>query len=201
MSIRYVAAVLDRLTHLSAPESLVLIALADFASDDTREAWPSLATLMRRSRLSRRGVQRILRRLESTALIETALGGNQVAKGTPNCYRLRFTYDGERMETVEAPMFPGGKRRVINKGDRTSPSVIHKGDRHDTKGDRRDTEGRPGVAPSVIDPSLNQRAFDKRLKTGKSVDKSENVSRDKPVAAKSLAALHEELRKRKELEQ
>jgi hypothetical protein len=101
MSIRYIAAVLDRLTHLTPSETLVLVALADNASDDRRLAWPSMASICRRSRLSRRGAQKILRRLEERGLIDIATGGQHEGANLTNHYRLRFTYDGERMETAD----------------------------------------------------------------------------------------------------
>lgn len=44
---------------------LVLIALAEFAHDDGSKAFPSVETLMARTRMSRRGVQDALRRLEA----------------------------------------------------------------------------------------------------------------------------------------
>jgi hypothetical protein len=155
VSIRYIAAVLDRLTHLTAAETLVLVALADSASDDTRECWPSMATLARRSRLTRRGVQKILRRLESRALIETATGGHQFGENTANRYRLRFTYDGERLEHVEAKLSPraNGVRpappKIIHKGERGSPPG--RTARHD-KGER----GSPHPSCNVFEPSLNR---------------------------------------------
>lgn len=166
MSIRYVAAVLDRLTELSESETLVLIALADFASDDTRECWPSMKTVARRARCDRRSARRIIRRLESYGLLESAKGGHQYGANTASCYRLRFDYDGTRLETTEAALSTRGT---------VSPPQAPKLSPRGTLGTPRGTLGPPKgdrrVPPSVIEPSLNQRAFDKRLKP-KTVDNS-----------------------------
>jgi hypothetical protein len=137
-----------------------LVALADFASDDTRECWPSMRTLARRSRVERRSAQRILRRLEQRGLIEIATGGHQYGANAASCYRLRFTYDGERLETTEPKLSP---RATQGRGGATLTT---------RKGDPGDTQGRPRVAPSVIDPSLNQRALVKKLKPEKPPQKS-----------------------------
>jgi len=178
VSIRYVAAVLDRLTHLTAPESLVLVALADFASDDTRECWPSIATIARRSRLTRRGVQRILRRLEAVKLIETALGGNQIEKGTPSCYRLKFTYDGERLERVE----PKLSTRATGRRPRDPARAT-------LETPRATLETRKGD-PGSPDPLLIRHRTKERLKNA-----SDEKSRQK--GAQSLRELLEQLNERK----
>lgn len=137
MSIRYVATVLDKLTDLSAADTLVLIALADFASDDTRQCWPSVATIARRARLTRRGVQKRLRALEARGLIAVARGGHQYGRNTSSQYVLRFDYDGNIVEdVVDLSTRANGVRRGAN-------AVT-------AKGERRDTEGRTGFAPSVI---------------------------------------------------
>jgi len=44
-------------------ERLVLLAIADCADDEGRNAWPSVATLARKCRVDARTVQRIIRRL------------------------------------------------------------------------------------------------------------------------------------------
>jgi hypothetical protein len=178
VSIRYVAAVLDRLTHLKPAEKLVLVALADFASDDTRECWPSVATIMRRSGLSRRGVQQILRRLEAAKLLETAVGGNKIAANTPNCYRLKFTYDGDRLEVVEPKLSTRahGVRATPTQG-RTACAVRAHG--ATDKGARR--------AP---DPLLIRHRTKERLKNA-----SDEKSRQK--GAQSLRELLEQLNERK----
>ncbi len=57
-------------------ERLVLLAIADTADDDGRNAWPSMSTLARKTRLDIRTVQRVIRRLEGSGqlVVEVAAG-------------------------------------------------------------------------------------------------------------------------------
>jgi hypothetical protein len=59
------------LQHSEATQGrrLVLIALAEHAHDDGSRAFPKIETLMQRARMSRRGVQEALRRLEADGMI------------------------------------------------------------------------------------------------------------------------------------
>lgn len=57
---------------------LVLLALAEFAHDDGTNAFPSVATIAARTRMSERGVQTCLRRLQELGEIEKT---GQTAKG------------------------------------------------------------------------------------------------------------------------
>lgn len=68
-------------------ECFVLLALADFCND-AGECWPSINGLARKTRLSTRGVQKILRALEVEGWISTAAGGG---KSGCNQYRLSLT--------------------------------------------------------------------------------------------------------------
>lgn len=144
MSIRYVATVLDHLPDLTATEALVLVALADYASDDTRECWPSIGTIARRARCDRRTAQRQLVKLEKRGLISRALGGHQYGQNTSSRYRLKFDYHGELVPDVES--YPQGRHSAAPGAAATTP-----------KGGSHDTQGRHSAAPSVIDPSLNLR--------------------------------------------
>ena len=139
MSIRYVAAVLDNLAELSATETLVLVALADYASDDTRQCWPSLATISRRARCDRRTVQRTLRKLERDGLIETAAGGQIGNKNVANSYRLKFDYAGQIVPDAEPKLSTGGRHT-------TAPGAAY----DPGGGGIRPPRGRHTTAPSVI---------------------------------------------------
>lgn len=66
---------------------LVLLSLADYAGADNGDAWPSIATLVRRTHLTDRGVQKALADL--TALGELEVLRNAGPGGT-NRYRLTF---------------------------------------------------------------------------------------------------------------
>jgi len=58
MSIRVMTWVWDNST-VGGNERLCLLAIADNAADDGRNAWPSLATLARKTRLDERTVRRV----------------------------------------------------------------------------------------------------------------------------------------------
>ena len=68
-----------------ATDCLLMLALADYANDDG-ECWPSIEGLARKARLSERGVQTALRRLESAGWIEIEPGGG---RKRCNLYRLK----------------------------------------------------------------------------------------------------------------
>jgi hypothetical protein len=73
--------VMSAVWHRSGQEGknlLVLLALADNANEDTGYAWPSVATLARKSRMSERSVQRALRDLEEAKEISTVRAGGRV---------------------------------------------------------------------------------------------------------------------------
>lgn len=57
------------LQNVTSPEKLTLLAMADHASDDGRNCFPAVATLARKTSQSRRGIQKILRRLEQGGLV------------------------------------------------------------------------------------------------------------------------------------
>lgn len=104
MSIKYVAAVLKHLPELKNPtDVLVLLAIAEHASDETRTAWPSMATLCRCTRLHRVTVQRTVRRLQRLKLLAVTLGGHIDDANTANCYRLEFDHAGKSLDAKEAP--------------------------------------------------------------------------------------------------
>ena len=67
MSVKVMAAAFD--TILPAGEKIVLLCLGDYARDDGSRCYPSVSTLARKSSLSRRTVQRILRRLEGRGVL------------------------------------------------------------------------------------------------------------------------------------
>jgi Helix-turn-helix domain len=109
--------------HFSNSEKsarLVLIALADHANDDGAGACPSVATLMKKSRLSERAVQYALRTLEDLGEIEQTgisrdygttmyhllMGGAKTARGAKN--------GSEIAPEPKAVLSPNGERVVGN---------------------------------------------------------------------------------------
>lgn len=69
---------------------LTLLAIADNAADDGTNAWPSLATLARKTRLEDRSVRRIIRRLEQGQHVLVDVGAGP--RGT-NRYTVVMTPD------------------------------------------------------------------------------------------------------------
>lgn len=77
MSIKLMTAVLDRYPA-GGNELLLALVLADFANDRGDGIWPSVATLSRKTRQSRRTVQGLLRRLEHIGFlvcVRRSIGG------------------------------------------------------------------------------------------------------------------------------
>lgn len=62
---------------LPSTKRLVMLALADFARNDTLECWPAISTVASRTGLSDRSVRRTIRELEDDGLIETTRRSGQ----------------------------------------------------------------------------------------------------------------------------
>lgn len=88
-------------------EMLLALCLADFADDDGRRIFPSVETLARKTRQSRRSVQTQLRRMETIGFV-SAVG--KTAKGTIEyCINLDFFDGGAKI----APPSKGRKSRLM----------------------------------------------------------------------------------------
>jgi len=106
-------------------ELLLLLAIADFADDDGR-AYPSIARLATKTRLSKRNVQLVLRRLEESGelAIEQGAGPNGVNVYTVCTGRLG---GGEKIAPRDAGITPetdctgGGGSRLHGGGQPGSP--------------------------------------------------------------------------------
>jgi hypothetical protein len=74
---------------LRQAERFVLLAIADYANDDG-ECWPSIAGICRKTCMSERGVQTIIRRLEQSGWLHISIGG-----GRRNCnlYTIKTPHD------------------------------------------------------------------------------------------------------------
>ena len=88
MSFKMQAAALDISTGLTHTERWILFLLAYMHNDETGRCDPSIAYLGRRSGLSERQVQRCLRRLALTGLIEIFPREDQPRRYRSNQYRL-----------------------------------------------------------------------------------------------------------------
>jgi hypothetical protein len=100
---------------LSTREQFLLEVLADYANDKF-EAWPSMETLARRTRMSRSTVYRLLARLEDFhhLIVKVQGGGN---RGHSNRYRLQI---GTRPQLPAE--LPEHGREIDDSGD---PRVCH----------------------------------------------------------------------------
>lgn len=67
MSVRLMGAVFE--LDIAASEKLVLLAMADHARDDGTGCYPAIELLARKTSQTRRGVQKIMRRIEDAGLI------------------------------------------------------------------------------------------------------------------------------------
>lgn len=91
MSVKAQSRVWDHSTA-QGTDLLVLLAIADAADDDGRNAWPSVATLARKCRVSPRSVQYAIARLSEAGelVVEHQAGGNVNTRSDrrPNRYRV-----------------------------------------------------------------------------------------------------------------
>jgi hypothetical protein len=112
MSIRVTSLVWDA-APVAGTELLVLLVIADHASDDGTNAWPAVETIARKCRVTPRSVQRCLANLVIEGLIEVATqrGGDERVRSDrrPNRYRVVV----EKLSTGVTPTSP----REAERGD------------------------------------------------------------------------------------
>lgn len=114
---------------------LVLLALADNADRTTREAWPSVRDLARRTHASERSVQRALRELAVLGEIESVAAGGFPRR--PTRYRVLKPRSGRQAVTP-----PDGR------GDTDGSEGRHEGSRRGDASDTRTVIGEPLEEPS-----------------------------------------------------
>lgn len=107
------AAVFDE--DLPASEKLVLLALSDHADDAGNHCFPSVSRLVRKTSMTRRGVQIVLRRLEAKGKIR-AIGNRP--DGTVE-YIVTLDRGGERYSRGERNTFAGEGRTKFAGGANT----------------------------------------------------------------------------------
>lgn len=96
MSFRNVADVFDY-SQASGNDRLVLLAIAENANDDAREAWPSIREIARKANIDQRTVQRSIRRLQElgelavVGVVPGELSPSVPVRYRPNLYRLTLT--------------------------------------------------------------------------------------------------------------
>lgn len=81
---------------------LVLLAIADHAQDKTRDAWPSVEYLAKKSRLSVRSVQYIIRQLEKLGelVVVKRAGYNNVNIYIVGCKECMVQIDDQVVQPV-----------------------------------------------------------------------------------------------------
>lgn len=127
-------------SRASGTDLLVLLAIADSANDDGRNAWPSVPTIAGKCRVSERTVQRSLRKLVS-------LGELRVVEQAGGTESMRADKRPNRYDVLVS----GASKRHPEPGGVT------------TEAERGDTDGGDGVSlvspkPS-IDPSIDPSSF------------------------------------------
>jgi hypothetical protein len=141
VSVRLMGAVFE--LEISASEKLVLLAMADHARDDGTGCYPSVETLARKTSQTRRGVQKIMRKLEvNRGLIEPS----KVSRGRRTTeYRIVL---GNR---EQGSLLIGGNREPGSSQPRT-------GKRPTANQETRNREhGSPKPLRTVLEPSEEPR--------------------------------------------
>lgn len=145
MSVHVMEWVLEHSTVEHRGDLLVLIVLASHAHDDGRHAWPAVEKIAAKARLTRRGAQLALRRLEDAGAIERI--GRQ-AKGVTD---YRVVMDGE----PEAKSVRGevSSLHETPTGEASSPRSEFAGEVSDARGRSESHRGAKGSSP---EPSVNR---------------------------------------------
>lgn len=94
---------------------LLLVCIADYANAE-RIAWPSVASLGRRCRMSSRYVQRMLREIEADGELEIVKRTNN-----SNVYRVRITRPDHGVVTDELPFAPPDRPPAPGSPDPLNP--------------------------------------------------------------------------------
>lgn len=144
----------DLATHtVTGPERLVLVNLAWHSHRDGRNAYPAVRTIARETSLSRRAVQKILRRLK--------LKGFLIAEGLMSRGAVRYALnlealDRERYSQRGAEVWePGSQTGDVCLNDRAADCESHAGG-GEPGASLRANLVRGGGEPGSPDPSLNR---------------------------------------------
>jgi hypothetical protein len=114
MSIRTMSVVWQH-SKLGGTELLLLLAISDFASDEGM-AWPSVATLAGKIRMSERGTHYLLRKLEASG--ELVIERNKGPKGC-NLFRVQILQGA--IHAGVQPSSPGGATQFTRGVQPSSP--------------------------------------------------------------------------------
>jgi hypothetical protein len=155
MSIRLMTMVFDRYPE-GGSEMLLALAMVDHARDDGTSIWPSVDELARKTRQSRRTVQRQIAKMVASGWLEQVRAATG-RRGLTNEYRVSAAWvAGETLATTTGVnLTPDANAAETATGDRLTPlktpEVIHTGDRltpHEvgSRGVTRDARGVTGDA-------------------------------------------------------
>ena len=111
MSIRTMSHVWEHSQQKGA-SLLLLLAIADYANDDGR-AWPSIATLANKIRMSERNTQRLLQRLSRCGEIEIEVNSGQ---NGVNVYRVTTPRRGDNLSGGGVTTCQGGGDSLVRGG-------------------------------------------------------------------------------------
>lgn len=128
MSVKAIAWVWEH-SRAEGAARLVLLAIADCANATGWDAWPSMAELCRKTRLSERGVQKAIRRLEEMGELMVTVNSG---RGRTNRYRVVMeTPNGVRGSEVVNPE-PGAPRTEFapEPGSPQTPNVVRETPNH-----------------------------------------------------------------------
>jgi biotin operon repressor len=133
MSIRMISAAID--LDLSPSDKLILILLANNANDETGDCFPSQSYLAKRSGLSRGGVNRVIKRLETGGFVDIIPQYRDDGGRRSNRYRLNLYVTGGGVTTEHSPCEEGVQEPVTRRDNRTVISN-HQKKHSDTRGAR-----------------------------------------------------------------
>lgn len=139
MSIRVMTQVWDA-ENVKPHELLVMLVLADHASDDGTNAWPAVATIAKKVRRTPRSVQQTLKELRERGLIEVEWNEGGDHRTTEDRRPNRYTIRLDRLKATDNGVKPTSPR-AANGVKPTS----QRGEAHFTH----------GVKPTSPKPSLN----------------------------------------------
>lgn len=114
MSVRALSWALREAKVAAKSDLLVLIVLADHAHDDGGGAYPSVETIAKLARLTRRGAQKSLRRLEDAGLIAA-----RRRPGLTTVYSLSTGEHSSGANTVRSELEDAGGRTEVHKAANT----------------------------------------------------------------------------------
>lgn len=120
MSFKAVASAIDAETG-SATMKLVLILLADYASDDGEKIYPSISTIAKRAEVSERTVQYTIRELVKKGLLEIV----QERTGSTTIYRIPLQNLHPCKICTPAESAPGGVQNLHRGGATVAPKPIN----------------------------------------------------------------------------